>query len=452
MDKQFSKLNTYIDLLLDAICVVDKDGRFVYTSSGCERIFGYTQQEMIGKRMIDLVHPDDQQRTLDAASDIMAGEHKFNFENRYIRKNGEIVHIAWSARRSESDELRVAVARDISQNKRIAARQSAIYAISEAAHAAENLPALFAQIHHIIAGLMHVGDFAIALYDTNSHTIQFPYLIESCKNVSGDSEFDTAALCANIIEKGTAILLTPHNRTAQQNTMSKKNTGSWLGVPLKSADEIIGVLIIQSNLENTYYSEADRELLEFVSTQIAAAIERKQMIARLQFMALYDQLTQLPNRELLHDRLQKALSSARRNNKQVALLYLDLDKFKQVNDCHGHHNGDLLLQQTAQRILYCVRESDTVARLGGDEFVILLENIESSGSATSVAEKIRQSLNQPFDLDGQRIDVMPSIGIALFPQHGDDEKQLLRHADEAMYSGKKQGGNRVIRYSDKTEK
>lgn len=447
MDKPFNALNSYIDLILDAICVVDKAGRFVYVSGGCERIFGYSQQEMVGKTMIDLVHPDDQQHTLEAASDVMAGEQKFNFENRYIRKDGEVVHIAWSARRSESDELRVAVARDISSNKRAEARQIALYAISEAAHTAEDLLALFTQIHQIIGKLMHVADFAIALYDTDTQTIRFPYPPYQHNPMPRDATFDTTALCAQIIHNGTALLATTGKNMADNVTHSTTATaGSWLGVPLKSPKGIIGALIVQSDAKNARHTENDRELLEFISIQVAAAIERKQMIERLQHMALYDQLTQLPNRELLLDRIQQALSSARRNHRQFALFYLDLDKFKQVNDHYGHHSGDALLQQTAQRILHCVRESDTVARMGGDEFVILLENIESTEIAINIAEKIRQLLSQPFDLAGQRMDVLPSIGIALFPQHGDNEKQLLRCADEAMYSAKKNGGNAAYIY------
>lgn len=439
MEKTLSELNNYIDLLLDTICVVDKDGRFVYVSSGCKRLFGYTADELIGRAMITLVHPDDRDRTLQTVRDIMAGQHKFNFENRYIRKDGEIVHIAWSARLSDSDQLRISVARDISANKHAEALQTALYAISEAAHKTEDLLALYKQIHQIIDQLMNAKNFAIALHNNQTGEITFPYKVKEHIKDTTIIERDSASLCAEIIRSGNSLLLTPDTTYKQ----------SWLGVPLKSSQNIIGALIVQSYPENSHYSEKNRELLEFVSTQIASAIERKQMLERLEHMALYDQLTQLPNRELFLDRLQQALATSRRQQTRFALFYLDLDKFKQVNDSFGHHSGDELLQQTAHRILHCVRESDTVARLSGDEFVVLLENIESTESAIAVAEKIRHTLNQSFDLGGETMDVLPSIGIALFPQHGDDEKQLLRRADEAMYNAKKNGGNRVAVYSGK---
>ena len=110
-------LASYIDLLLDAVCAVDKQGRFVFVSAACERIFGYTPDELIGQPMIDLVHPADRQRTLDAAREIMGGEPKLNFENRYLRKDGRVAHILWSARWSEVDQLRIAVAHDITERK-----------------------------------------------------------------------------------------------------------------------------------------------------------------------------------------------------------------------------------------------------------------------------------------------------------------------------------------------
>jgi diguanylate cyclase (GGDEF)-like protein len=180
------------------------------------------------------------------------------------------------------------------------------------------------------------------------------------------------------------------------------------------------------------------ELLQFVSTQIAAAVERKQMMARLEHLALYDQLTRLPNRTLFYDRIHSAMARAKRNHGIFSLLYLDMDKFKAVNDNYGHNIGDLLLEQASRRLEHCVRECDTIARFGGDEFVILLENIERPEQSTAVAEKIYAALSLPFALAEYTITILPSIGLAHFPQHGDNEKDLLRHADAEMYRKKNQ--------------
>ena len=167
-------LASYIDLLLDAVCAVDKQGRFVFVSAACERIFGYTPEELIGQPMIDLVHPADRQRTLDAAREIMGGEPKLNFENRYLRKDGRVAHILWSARWSEVDQLRIAVARDITERKQAESRQAALYAISEAAHAAEDLLALFKRIHLIIGEWLPALNFSVALYDEHCAQLNFP--------------------------------------------------------------------------------------------------------------------------------------------------------------------------------------------------------------------------------------------------------------------------------------
>ena len=155
----------------------------------------------------------------------------------------------------------------------------------------------------------------------------------------------------------------------------------WLGVPLSSQNGTIGALIVKSVPGGERYTEQDKELLQYVCAQVATAIERKQLHARLQRMAQYDQLTQLPNRELLRERLKASLALARADSGRMALLYVDLDRFKEVNDTHGHAVGDMLLQAVANRLKGCVRETDTVARIGGDEFVVLLHSIHAAEDA-----------------------------------------------------------------------
>jgi len=172
--------------------------------------------------------------------------------------------------------------------------------------------------------------------------------------------------------------------------------------------------------------------------------ERKMMEDRLAHMAQHDQLTDLPNRALFNDRLQHAIIQAKRDKTRLALMSLDLDKFKPVNDTFGHHVGDLLLQAAAKRMQECIRESDTVGRIGGDEFVVLLSTIEEGHGAQMVAEKICNFLNQPFELPGyQSLRISTSIGIAIYPDHGSDDVQLLKHADHAMYQAKVLGRNMV---------
>ena len=170
------------------------------------------------------------------------------------------------------------------------------------------------------------------------------------------------------------------------------------------------------------------------------------MAERMAHLAQYDALTDLPNRVLLQDRAQLAISQARRDGKCLAVMYLDLDGFKDVNDTLGHDVGDLLLVQFAQRLKAAVRESDTVCRQGGDEFVVLLPGLDGAEAACHVARKILASFDAPFALAGRFPQVGLSGGIALFPQHGDTFDALSRHADSAMYAAKRGGRMRFMLY------
>lgn len=174
--------------------------------------------------------------------------------------------------------------------------------------------------------------------------------------------------------------------------------------------------------------------------------ERKAAEECIIHMAQFDALTDLPNRVLFTGRLQQALATAKRNKKYLALMFLDLDKFKPINDTFGHAIGDLLLKEAARRIQGCMRESDIVARIGGDEFIGLLPTIEHEQDATMVAEKICHVLSQSFELAGHSMHISSSIGIAVYPEHGRDEKSLIKNADIAMYHAKRNGRNNVQLY------
>lgn len=164
---------------------------------------------------------------------------------------------------------------------------------------------------------------------------------------------------------------------------------------------------------------------------------------RLRHIAQHDPLTGLPNRILLGDRLQRAISLARRERHLLSLMFVDLDRFKGINDTLGHDIGDAVLRQAAQRMVDCMRETDSVARMGGDEFVVLLEGLERHEDALAVAEKLRACLDLPFHVAGQALAVSASIGVAMYPLHGKDDAALLVSADHAMYQAKNRGGNQV---------
>ena len=179
---------------------------------------------------------------------------------------------------------------------------------------------------------------------------------------------------------------------------------------------------------------------------IAVAVARNvgEQARLLQMQATFDSLTQLPNRVLFDERLRQAILTGRREKWAFALMAMDLDRFKEINDTLGHHAGDQVLQHVAACVRACLRESDTVARMGGDEFAILLATARDPDGAAIVANKILQALSEPFEAAGRSLEIGASLGVAVFPQHGEDPASLLRNADAAMYAAKQShGGYRV---------
>jgi diguanylate cyclase (GGDEF)-like protein/PAS domain S-box-containing protein len=185
----------------------------------------------------------------------------------------------------------------------------------------------------------------------------------------------------------------------------------------------------------------DSGLASIVEATFVDITERRVAEQRVQSLAYYDALTELPNRILLRDRLSKALANARRQKHKVALLFLDLDRFKIINDSLGHSVGDLLLQAVAARLKNCARDQDTVARLGGDEFLVVLTNVIDIQDAAVAAERFMDTVTTRFVLQGHSLHIGCSLGISIFPEHGADGETLIKNADAAMYNAKERGRN-----------
>lgn len=231
---------------------------------------------------------------------------------------------------------------------------------------------------------------------------------------------------------------------AQANLVS-----CWAEPILNHGRNLIGVFVIYKATRGEPDND-EIKLIEESADFAEIAIERKLSLEALRkseelhrIMAQHDSLTGLPNRALFADRLQQALSYSKRHQRVLAVMLLDLDKFKPVNDHYGHAIGDELLQQVAQRLLTCVRSSDTVARIGGDEFVILLHQIDDISLANIVSEKIQQALTRSFSIAGQSIQIGCSIGTAFYPQDAQEANELTRIADQRMYLNKNHSSTRA---------
>jgi diguanylate cyclase (GGDEF)-like protein/PAS domain S-box-containing protein len=177
--------------------------------------------------------------------------------------------------------------------------------------------------------------------------------------------------------------------------------------------------------------------------------DRKTAEAQVRFLAYHDALTELPHRPLLQDRLDDALALSRRRNEKLALLFLDLDRFKTINESFGHLVGDIVLKDVAERLKRCVREQDTVARVGGDQFLIMLNTVKDSSVAEAAAQRIMAAMTTEFVAQGHSVSSTCSIGVCMFPDHGDDGETLIKNADAAMYRAKESGGNNIRFFTEK---
>lgn len=228
-------------------------------------------------------------------------------------------------------------------------------------------------------------------------------------------------------------------------------TAAWSWPVIAVGERKVFGVIARYREEPELPNEAEVALMEKVANLAALCWEQRQLYEQLAYQAHYDTLTALPNRALFNERLRQALEAARETRQCLAVLWIDIDHFKQINDTLGHRIADGLLRETGCRLRTCVRAADTVARMVGDEFAVLLPDMGYNSSAMRVAEKVLSRLSAPFQVDGHQLSITASIGISIFPEHGDEPDTLVRNADIAMYSAKQVGRNTCWYYSPETD-
>jgi len=279
--------------------------------------------------------------------------------------------------------------------------------------------------------------FMVWLKDTNSRfmavnqAVADSYGVANPDQLVGKTEFDLLDYdtASRIRDEDLAVMQTRQNSVLElQRVMAPDSEPRWVEVYKAPVTDDFGAVLGTVGF-------------------IRDITERKLQQEEIRQLALYDPLTQLPNRRLFSERVNHAIALARRDQARLALVFVDLDRFKPVNDSLGHAVGDLLLRAVARRMQQCVREADTIGRVGGDEFEVLLPSIDDAEQALVVAEKIRQALNQPFELTGGYVvSISSSSGVAIYPEDGEDESTLSRAADAAMYRAKALGRDNVQFY------
>ncbi|WP_425478272.1 EAL domain-containing protein [Frateuria defendens] len=370
--------------------------------------------------------------------------------------------------------------------------QAALFRIAELASTSESLDNFYAAVHRIIGGLLYARNLYIALLDEDTQQLSFPYSIDEVDSVRPARKHGRGAT-EYVLRHGKPLLADPQeiDRLVALGEISRFGPRSvcWLGVPLVLGERVMGVLAVQSYTPEHTYTERDQELLTFVGYHVANALqrrhnaealklaysslerrvaertralalanrdlreqiaERERVERRLKYETLHDSLTGLPNRTLLLQRLEQALQRYLANPQELfAVLFIDLDRFKVINDSVGHLVGDDLLFQVGGRIRACLKTRDVVARLGGDEFAVLLESIRDTGKAMQIAERIIDELQAPFRLGAKEVFTSASIGITLASPHYQKPDELLRDADAAMYNAKYEGRHRAALFDDR---
>ncbi|MBF2006128.1 MAG: EAL domain-containing protein [Chlorogloeopsis fritschii C42_A2020_084] len=366
----------------------------------------------------------------------------------------------------ESDLIRTFVIREITEQKQAEAelhqRDRLLQAVAEAANY------LLVEMNYEIAiekALAVLGEAAqvdrVYLFENNSHPVtgemamnlRFEWTcgrVESCRRNWQNQPYNNSGLSHwyAAFSKGESISgLTRELSTAEQEILQRDGIQSLLLVPLRLEEKFWGFLGLVDCSQERYWSKHEESTLLTLAANMSAARQRQQVEEMIRYQALHDLLTGLPNRLLFNEQLAKTLANVARRKESLAVMFLDLDRFKTINDSLGHTLGDLLLQSVAQRVNDSLRAGDTVARWGGDEFIILLPRITRIEEVTQVAKRILQALEKAFLIEGNELYISASLGIALLNEHSPDAETLIQHADLALYHAKDKGRNNYQFYT-----
>jgi diguanylate cyclase (GGDEF)-like protein/PAS domain S-box-containing protein len=430
-----------------------QNGRFAYVNPKMSEIFRCDPGEMIGQGVLEFVATEDRQIVQESLRKRLDGElQSIHYSFRAQRKDSTDLDVEVLGTRVEYGGRPAVIGTllDVTERRRIERLQSALFRVGEEAASAQDIESVFAAVHQIVGELMDARNFYIALLDPEAGLVSYPYFVD---------EFDSPpvprppgrGLTDYVLRTGRPLLASPQAFDELWRAGEVESLGApsvdWLGVPLKSGPRVIGAIVVQSYDESARFGPRDRDLLAHVAQHVASAIESKRAAQQIRHMAFHDPLTDLPNRVLLFDRLSLAVAQAHRAGSNLAVVFLDLDRFKVINDSLGHSVGDQLLRSIAGRVRGVLREGDTLARLGGDEFVLLLPEVGSVGSAVRVAETIRKSFRRPVDVGGQELFITASMGLSLYPYDGEDADTLVRNADIAMYRAKESGRDNCQLYT-----
>ncbi|MFC0679602.1 EAL domain-containing protein [Lysobacter korlensis] len=394
-------------------------------------------------------------------------------------------------RKLAQEELESRVQRRTQELQHSVNVQKALFRIAELSHTATNLDEFYRSVHRIVGEFLDARNIYIATLSDDGRTVHFPYYVDQYGG-KGQSRQVGIGVTEYGMRHGKPLMLDMRDPSTIEMIKALEERGellikgrdcvTWLGVPLVVGERVVGLLAVQSYTEGVGFTERDLQILTFISYQIANGLERQRAAAdllnayadleqrvaertvelseqievrerieqRLKHQVLHDSLTGLPNRAYLRDQLVRALSQRSRNpDFHFAVLFIDLDRFKVINDSVGHLVGDALLQEVATRLSRCIRGGrDMVARLGGDEFAIYME-MDGADGCVRMARRILTTLREPVRVEGKELFTGASVGIALCAPHYSSPEDILRDADIAMYRAKAGGRHRFELFDEK---
>jgi len=408
---QASQLHSIVNNIADGIVTIDADGTIEAVNTAAEKIFGYAADKMVGHN-VKMLMPE----AYSSAHDGYLRHHRVTGEVGIMGRPRELV-----GQRSDGTvfPLELAVSQ-IRESERIL-YTGVVRDITEMKQARDEL--------RLAASVFEATVEAIAITDCDGKILA----------VNGAFEELTGHSPRTIVGSRLCELwaIDPDNQKFQEFRDELMKTGRWQGEFAGIRTDGLSFVTWQSA---SLVRDSDGEPARLVVV-FADITELRNKDQHIRHQAFHDSLTNLPNRALLRDRLDQSINSARRSGKQIAVMFLDLDRFKLINDSLGHNAGDQLLKKVADRLRSCLRRKDTISRLGGDEFVVLIDDFDSTDFLGKVAAKIIDAVVQPVNIDGHDLQVSTSIGIAVYPDNGTDVERLMRNADVAMYQAKEAGRN-----------
>jgi diguanylate cyclase (GGDEF)-like protein/PAS domain S-box-containing protein len=435
----------------DLIYVIDLQGNFTSINRAAQRISGYTRAEALQMNIAQLVASEYLGTARQMMQKALRGAPATTYDLEIVTKDGRRVTLEISHRLLFENGVprgTHAIARDITERRRGELLERDRLKALEMIATRKPLDQILTQLAQMVER-QYPGMLASVslLRDDRLYVVAAPGLPEGfLQGIKGLPIGPTARSCgaaaywSQPVYAGD-IATDPLWDDRRDLALSHQLAACWSAPILAGNGKALGTFAL-------YHRKPCRPdknqiaLLQMSAGSAAIAIEQRQLTDQLAYQAHHDALTTLPNRLLFQERLRQAIVQARRSGTSVALLYLDLDRFKLVNDTLGHAGGDALLRQAARRLRSSLRETDTLARMSGDEFTVIATGLRNPQHASLVAETILRALRDPFEAEGQELYVTASVGISLYPRDAADAETLQRNADHAMYRAKSQGKNR----------